>query len=489
MPTRKQLDQRSPEIDPKRLVLLRALYDGGPSMGEQFRVLIPKGYAERDALYDERIKRTTYTNHAASIVDLTTATVVQSPPTIDGLSKPDTEVADWLDDCDRAGTSFAAFGRLVLTDLLVCRRAFVWVDLPARPAGPAPETRAQEEAAGAGTPYLRRIDPLSALNWQETSGVLDWIVLYDRRTVQPDPLATQRAAHRWTVVRPDRMDVYEWIAPESDPGGEPKPDDEIRLNPDQSRPLNGYMPIASYCVTESAWLMGRMQDPAVQLFRAECDLRWYLYRTAVALLKIARKTIPGKAPETGANFYLDLVRDSDGVDEADFIAPPPGAAAPLAADVQASRVALYRVAHQLDQGADPTASTAQQSGESRKLQQAAGDKVLTAYADALRNLLRETMRIVARAWGADGASIKIGGLDELTPDDVAGFLNSAALAVEAKRSPTFVAWLARKQAEMLGAEHDLLDAIEDEVEAAVGAEGTAADLADDAEENDDAEAA
>lgn len=486
MPTYKQLNTRHVCYHEGTLKLVRALYTGGRDLRAEYPAIFPQEQQETAERYRARLGQIRYVNRLAPVIDLLTASVVQSPPTVEGVEDEKIEALDR--DADRAGTSLAAFGRLLLTDLCLSGCGYAWVDLPVVSPDAVPRDRAEEDRLGVGNPYLRRISPLSVINWRDDgAGSMEWAVIFDERVEQPSPVTEPVRILRWQVVSASGIDVYEWRAENG--RSAPTAEEDIPLK--KQIPGRGYMPIASYRMDDGLWLGARMEDAAVALLVAENDRRWYLHNTAVCVLTVTRAWKPDDTPTVGAGFYLPLSRDKDGADTAEFIAPPSGSAAPLKeAETDAER-SLYRVVHQLSLAADPTASSQQQSGESKRMDQSAGDKVLTAFADALRNLLRETFRIVARTIGKPIDKVEIGGLDELATNDAGAFLANAALATEAKRSPTFVSLLAREEARMLlgpAATQEVLDAIEDEVEAAVGAEGTVADLAADADRNDDEEA-
>lgn len=495
MPTYKTLMCTHPDLDRERLSLLRALYDGGPKLRPFVKTLFPISFGEEGSLYAERVARVRYTNRAASMIDLMTAQIVKSPPVVSGL-KPET-VARLTDDADSAGTSLAELSRLLLLDTMQTRRSFAWIDTPPAPSGVVVRTRADEERAGLHLAYIRRVDPLAVLNWSETRGVLNWIVIHDTRTEQSGPLTGQVKVWRWQVIERTAigatLTVYEWSP--ATPDGVPRDDDNIP----QAGPTVALsrMPIAMYEVPDGMWLMGRMEDAILALLTAENDYRWYLWRTAVCLLKIKRQLAPmpgatggGAAPTAGAGYTMDLGPS----DDADFIAPPAAAAVPLADERKEAELALYRVVHQMSAGTSSTAATQRQSGESKRFDAASAAALLSAYADALRNLLREVFRIVAATTGdAAPEAVAVGGLDDLGAEDVAAWMDAAAAAVEVKRSPTAVAMIARKQAaHLFGPEipADVLDQIEAEVSATAGAEAEASALAggggdEDADEPDD----
>src|SRR5579884_576915 len=126
----------------------RDLYAGG----EQFkanasRYLIPR-HKEVPQIYYERLGRVFYENYAGSIIDWYGATLFRREPviTFDGEERGRKFFGEFIEDCDRKGTSLTDFLRHRFVESLVAGRSHVLIDFP-RPQIRA-ENRAEEEALG-----------------------------------------------------------------------------------------------------------------------------------------------------------------------------------------------------------------------------------------------------------------------------------------------------------------------------------------------------
>jgi len=465
----KTLNQKRAGQDLERLRLLHALYEGGPALHALKDQLFPQSLpAEKPDLWAERKQKVRYTNYVAGIVDLITSTVTKSPATVEGFADP-AVVERLTHDADKLGTPLSSLTRRLLSDMLWSRRAWVWVDRPAvDPAAPVPVSRADQEASGALEVYLRPIDPICVLNWGMSGNALAWVVLHDRYVRQDSPTDVAVEVHRWRVVTAEKITTYEWTPVE----GKTAPSDADEALLADERPGPGYMPIAFGELPMSLWLLHRLEDPALAMLAAENDLAWSLWRTSNAILVLTRKLNPGDTPIGGSGYYFDLTRDKDGADAAEFIEPGGSANAALAAHAAEREKVLHRVVGQTALAADAGGSN--QSGESKRMDWDASERMMVAYSEATRGLLRQVFAIVATAIGDTAAIVEVEGLDEHSTDDVAAFLQNVALAVELKRSPYAVAKIAGVQFRALFGDQcsdDDVQTVVDEVAAAMRYEG------------------
>ena len=473
----RDLDRKHATYDADDIAQREALYRGGRAWHDLASTWLPRGGVEPPALYQERICGAKYTNYLATVLDLITAQLFGKAPTLD-TDEQDAEVdaaaADLATSADGARLGLPALARQFFTDALLHGRAWALVEQPATSAGDF-ASRADQENAGALAAYLRRFAPSAVINWRLDGSDVAWMVARESFDDQPDPFARPDAVIRWTVATRHLLAVYEWRKP-IEGGNRPKPDDGDAATLLQAvahgRTYDGTAPMCPVVLLELPAGLdagGKLKDPAARLARSENELDWGLYRAANELL-IVRSLDEPKVPTLGHGYYLHLGGEND---EAYYVGPSGASLSILAERVDRLRVELYRVVQQMALAADPSASRAGASAASKAQDWTASDRLLTSYADELRDFLEEAVRQalsvrVGEALSAD--AVKVRGLDGWQSETNEAWLAQVQQAIEARAmSPMFVAEVAKQQARrILGDEADeaVMQEIGDEIDAA-----------------------
>ncbi|HEY4086138.1 MAG TPA: hypothetical protein VGM43_09385, partial [Bryobacteraceae bacterium] len=175
----------------------RDLYGGG----EQFRLnaaeYLVRRHREPPEVYHERLARVFYENYVGSIVDWYAATLMREEPVIElseGGARSREFFAEFVQNCDRRGTTLTQFFRQQLTEALVCGKSYVAVDFP-RPGGEV-RSRAEEDETGLSRAYLVAYAADEVINWSyDDCGALEWAVVRTSWLKQDDA-----NAHGWTKV-------------------------------------------------------------------------------------------------------------------------------------------------------------------------------------------------------------------------------------------------------------------------------------------------
>lgn len=455
----KLLEQKHPFYNAGQLGRQRALYCGGDEWRALVEHWLPKHPEEMPDLYEARKSRALYENHFGPIIGTLSAAVFSEAPQVDGLSGD--WVAPFLESVDGKGTAIAPWFSERLTDALVQRRAFVWVNLPAR-TGTPPESRAEEEARGLLEAYLVAIPAEQVIDWAtDARGKLTWLMIRDVVEERPSIDAKRQRVVRWTHI--DATQIRRWTWTEKENQKEPLPEDDA---PEQFAIAHGLgeLPVACLELTEALHAGGKLHDPAIAHLRGRNDLSWALHRGAHPLLVVKTQWQDGK-PILGPGYYLAVPETGDVL-----YAEPSGASFELlAADVVQLREALYRVVQQMAIGADSNATRSGMSAESKNADWKAMEIVLGALSGAMRTFIAQCLRLVAKARGKE-ATPTVSGLDGWQEEDLELWLASAALAVDAHRySPTFTREVAKRQAERLlqtNAAPDVLETIRKEIDEA-----------------------
>ena len=456
----KTLDQRHPQYDHARLERNRALYCGGEEWRELVEWWLPRHPEEADESYAERRKRALYENHVGPIVDTLAAFVFSEAPRVDGLT--DAWWSGFLASVDGKGTGLAPWFRDRLVDLLVERRTYVWVNLPARsPDAPPPDSRAAEEASGLLDAFLVWVSAEHVIDWaRDERGRLRWLMIRDcveeRATIEDE----RSKVTRWTYI--DAQVIRRWTWKPTASQAAPLLTDEAEEQPPI---LHGFgaLPVAELELTEGLHALGKLHDPAVAHLRARNDLSWALHRAAHALLVIKAKWNDGR-PTLGPGYYLPLGQG----DEAEYVEPSGANFTILAQDVKDLREELYRVVQSMAQGIDASASRSAQSGDSKGQDWKAMEIVLSAISAVMTDAIAKVLRLVAVARRTQVDPV-VTGLDGWDEEDLETWLKSAALATDAHRmSPTFSKLVAKRQARRILQDDDEteLAAVEKEIDAA-----------------------
>lgn len=454
----KLLRQRNPAYNGSRLEECRALYEGGELWERVRRRFIPQQQLETDDEYNKRLAQATYTSHTGAIVDLLAAFLFVEPPTV--ADAPSTWWDGWQKNVDRAGSSLAWWARSVFVDAMVGRRAWAFVNLPAAEPAEYADQAAQEKA-GALDAFLVALAPELVIDWGfDASGQLAWVMVEDEICERTSVEMARTKILRWRYIDGTAVRTWHWTPTPEKPT--PNDDDDA---PEQAvvRHGRGRCPVARLELPPGLYALGKLRDPAIDHLRARNGLSWALDLGAHPLLTIMAKD--RITPALGPGYHLNL-----GIDEKAAYAEPGGACFQLLADdVGRLREDLYRVVQQMATAADPKATAAKQSGESKDRDWQAAEIVLAAYAELVLDWLRKVLVLVAETRGEDATGLTVAGLTGWQSDDLATWLEQAAQAIDARMfSPTFRKTVAKREAARLLGDEDpkVLETIRNEIDAA-----------------------
>ena len=450
----KLLNAKHPEHRAYRLRQLRALAEGGPAWHELRAQWFPQRSMEPGDVYQERLSLALYQNHAGSEIGLIAAMLFSETPTWDGL------VGDYwdslADDADRAGTPWRRWWRELFTSAQIGRRAYVWVNLPARDAALEVGSRADEERLGLLDAYLVPFTADQVIDWEvDERGGLQWLIAHDVVQLRSGPGAPRGRVHRWRAFDAQHITVWEWTGTEGklDPG----PDDEATEVAKIAHGL-GQLPVVALELPKELWTMSKLEDAAVAATRARNEHSWALHQAANELLTIT-STWGDEEPHLGHGHYLKLTRDATGgADSAEYVAPTGVAFRYLAQDVKDTRDELYRVVQSMALAVGTDDKGGPESGDAKAMDWKALEVVLAAYQDLVVGAMRKVLRLIAKARGEDARELAVKGLAGWASEDLGTFLEAASMATDARQmSSTFRKVIARRQAERL---------LQDEVSAA-----------------------
>jgi hypothetical protein len=390
----------------------RDLYAGG----ERFRLnaaeYLVRRLKEPLEVYQERLARVFYENYVGSIVDWYAATLMREEPVIDltdGRGKSREFFGEFVQNCDRRGTTLTQFFRQQLTETLVCGKSYVVVDFP-RAGGEAQapaRSRAEEDELGRSRAYLVGYNADEVINWSyDDSGEMEWIVIRTSWLKQDDVKSHGwKKETRWIYYDREHYEIYER-------------DKEIEL---VERGKHGFagigrVPVYELQVSEGLWLTNKAASLQLEHFNKSNALGWALTMGLFAMPVIYSEKEWSQI--VGESYYIQL-----GPQDKFGWAEPDGKVYQIAADnLNRLKDEIYRVSFLMQQAGDSGGSM--QSGLSKQWDFAVTQEILSAYGDVVKDAMRNILNGVAEA-RQDEMKIDVVGLDSFDITDFSTEANDA----------------------------------------------------------------
>ncbi len=389
----------------------RDLYAGGEQLKRNGNEYLVQRQKEPAEVYGERLDRIFYENYIGSIIDWYVATMFRREPVLiaEGDDDPGKSfLNEFIEDCDRRGTTIAEFFRKLIQEALITGAGYVLVDFP-RTSKPA-DSRAEEKACGADRAYLLDFTSDQLINWNyDELGAYDWVVLkssYLRKDTVQD--ANWRRETRWFYYDKQRFEVYRSWSEEGDKG-------EVELIDSGYHGLSAQnrVPLFAVKVPEGLWLMNKAGLLQLEHFNKSNALAWALTMGLFAMPVVYSDREWNQI--LGESYYIQLgPQDRFGWTE------PEGTVYQIAAENLARlQEEIYRVCYLLTQAGGALSGKAAQSGLSKQRDFAITQEVLRAYGDAIKDTMKRVLRAVVEA-RQDRLQVDVSGMDEF---DIGDFSN------------------------------------------------------------------
>ncbi len=397
--------------------------------GERFRLcaaeyLIPRQKEPAD-IYRERLARVFYENYIGSIIDWYMATLVRQEPVIEFDGSDDNGkafFAKFIDNCDLQGTSLTQFYKKLLTEALVCGKAFVVADFPK--AAEQALTRAEEDASGRSNAYLVSYTAEEVINWgKNDNGEFDWVVIRTSCLKQDSVQSFGwKRETRWIHYDRTNYQIFEQRE-----GDNPRHVELVAEGPHGFAAV-GKVPVFEVKVNDGLWLTNKTALLQMEHFNKSNALGWALTMGLFATPVIYSDREFTQV--TGESYYVQLgQQDRFGWTE------PEGKVFQIAADnLDRLKDEIYRVSYLMQQAGDSTGR--QQSGLSKQWDFSVTQEILGAYGDVMKDSMRNVLNRIADA-RQDGLTIDVTGLDEFDITDFSTEANDAkSLLTLGINSPT-----------------------------------------------------
>lgn len=391
----------------------RDLYSGGERLRGNASEYLVRRHKEPGEVYAERLNRVFYENYVGSIVDWYAATLLRREPVLLFEGNDSTAKAFYnllADDCDLKGTNFSEFFRQRFIQALVCGASYLVVDFP-RSNGPV-STRAEEDASGRSRGYLVDYNADEVINWNyDQSGCLEWAVIRTSCLQQSKITdAKWERETRWIYYDRENFQMYR-------KAGEGSPVELIDEGHHGLAALRR-VPLFRLQVSEGLWLMNKAALLQLEHFNKSNALSWALTMSLFATPVVYSDREWNQI--VGESYYIQLgPQDRFGWTE------PEGKVYQIAADnLVRLKDEIYRVCYLFSHAVSGSSGDPRISGISKQRDFSITQEVLRAYGDAVKDLMKQVLRVIAAA-RQDGVTIDVSGLDEFDIGDFSNELDDA----------------------------------------------------------------
>jgi hypothetical protein len=391
----------------------RDLYAGGDQLRQHASEYLVRRHKEPNEIYLERLSRVFYENYVGSIIDWYGATLMHREPSVllDGTDAAAKSFYSVLsENCDLKGTSLTEFFRERFREMMVCGSSIVVVDFP-RANAPA-RTRADEDASGQSRAYLVDYGADELINWNYgDGGTLEWAVIRTSCLRQSNVTDTKwETETRWIYYNRETFRIFRKC-------GEKDPIEVIDEGRHGLAALHR-VPVFELKAANGLWLMNKAALLQVEHFNKSNALSWALtmglFATPVVYSDKQWQQVVGES------YYIQL-----GKDDRFGWTEPEGKVYQLAADhLSQLKDEIYRVCYLLIQAGSGSASHANQSGLSKKMDYTTTEEVLRCCGAMVRDSMKQILRAIAAA-RQDEVTIGIAGMDEFDIDEFAIDLDEA----------------------------------------------------------------
>ncbi len=283
------LDRKHPTFDQYAISWenIDLLAEGGIRLQQHMERFLIKRMKELFDVYQERIKRFSYTPNVGTCVGWYEAALFRRAPEID-IPGDDDFYTRFLSDCNRNGVGFVDLWRSIYKLMLLMGRSWVMVDCPK--ANEQPASLLDEREMGLDQAYCVVYDPRQVINWGVNQfGEIDWVLI--KTLEQPsDFLGEDKATLVWTYY--DRQQFARYEAKADDNRGLETGVDRLPPQSDQFATLVDSGPHAlskfNLCplrlieVSSNLWLTNKVYLALIDYLNQENSLAFNLFMSNLA---------------------------------------------------------------------------------------------------------------------------------------------------------------------------------------------------------------
>jgi hypothetical protein len=393
----------------------RDLYTGGLNFKQRASEYLLRRQKEPLDVYGERLQRVFYQNYIGSIVDWYASTLFRRQPSVQfeaGLESGRKFLSEFVDDCDRKGTSLSNFFRQCLIDTLIAGQTHILIDFPR--GSRIPNNRAEEDATGLSRAYVVQYQSEDLINWSvDECGEYEWIVLRQKVRRQPrvdSPEVTEETY--WRYYDRSEFRTYKSVEAEGAKTAAALIDSGPHAFCRAQR-----VPLITMHITEGLWLANKAAYLQLEHFNKSNALSWAITMGLFAVPVIYSDREWNQI--VGESYYIQLgPSDKFGWTE------PDGKVYQIAAsNLESLKEEIYRVCY-LSQASGEMVSGHAQSALSKQMDFAITQEVLRAYGSVIKDCIRKVLTAISDA-RQDEVVVSVAGLDEVDIGDFATDLQDA----------------------------------------------------------------
>lgn len=384
------------------------MYQSGDAIQQHAGELLAKRIKEPEAMFRCRVEAVSDTSIIGQGIGWYEGAMFKDAPQIRRIVNGDVQTdgpaqerfTEFIENCDRGGSSYEQVWRQVLVDAILYGRAYVLQDLPKRDE--TIQTRADELQKM--RPFLVRYDPRSVINWGEDgNGNLLWVVIrFSSDEEQPDVFPPKRQrADNWLYY--DRTNFAHYRRFQDDGQEKTVADATLVDAGEHALAGEGIVPLYRVQLSDGHWLGHRCYLSAKKHFNLSNALDWGLFNTAIAILVIYGELEQNTASELA---YLQLRPGST----ASYLEQSGASFAALQSRIEELKSDVFRQMYLLAQARSTSATPAAQSGISKEADMTSSYEVAQAIGQTLLAGMRAVLSNIMKLMG-DSAEIEITAFD------------------------------------------------------------------------------
>lgn len=400
------LATNNPDYNDNQLSTYQALYDGGERFRKLIDAFLPKRPIEAapkaasgvdgEALYSLRKESASYNNRAGGLVDFFIAKVYSGEPFFEvPEDAPDDTKEYWSNlskDADGAGNSIGAIARKRLLDSMLHLRSYFYVF--------------QDDGS---QPYISGLSPLQVNDWQlKENGTIDWLRVMSKDFTRNGFDPVNGTDVFWTYYTEDSQDIFKYHVESTD-------SKQIKVELDglndslvplySTKPISAGMPVFNVHSWHSHWIMDRIHESVISLFRREASIDWYLDSGAYQLLVL--KLENAKQNKLRAIPASTMAAIAMGTSEnIQFVSPDMNVGNLLFKDIERLKNTLLDSVHSMAKDAASIPQAGRMSGETVKNMMDPLNVVLRSFQMPINDAMNQVIEYIKKIRKEENIDIK-----------------------------------------------------------------------------------
>lgn len=395
-----------------------AFYAGGEEFNSRKKRFVIRRATEEDSSawaskhYAERLKRAQYINRCSAVVDWVVAISTRGIPRIE--TEQENEYYESLNkDSDGQGKPFSSLVRELMSDMLVTKYPYV---------------EAIFEGEDVDPDYrIRRIDPLTVIDFEIENGVVDWVKTHTLKNVRTSTYGkADQILNIITFYKPNSTEVYTFYGEngsyKDEDGNTIGLDDEVNPNLESVYDHEfGSVPVSRGNSTDFHHILNRLQPVLITLFNAEIDLNFTLSQAAFPqpYIVLSGANRADKIVRSESSMFVFEIGESGG-----YISPPTKAFDALFTNIERLKNGITESMQSLSADAAAIPQAGRLSGDAVREMRSPLESMVTALTWPVKDMLTDILNKIAYARG-ENIEIEIEGFGdvEITEEDINALTN------------------------------------------------------------------